>query len=97
MQGFKESDFATFKRISGEYGKWLKDLKNGSIDALALDPLAFRKLPESIRMRMNLLEPRIKDDYILGHTTATYPGWVMAATLKAGKRKRFTWRRSLRV
>lgn len=87
MQGFKESDFATFKRISGEYGKWLKDLKNGSIDALALDPLAFRKLPESIRMRMNLLEPRIKDDYILGHTTATYPGWVMAATLKAGKKE----------
>ena len=48
---------------------------------------SFKKIPESFRMQMNLLEPRIKDDYILGHTTATYPGWVMAATLEAGKKE----------
>lgn len=87
VQGFSDPKFVDFKAISANCEEWLKNFRNGSIDALALNPLSFKKIPESFRMQMNLLEPRIKDDYILGHTTATYPGWVMAATLEAGKKE----------
>lgn len=86
-QGFNDPNFVGFKTISVKYEDWLKDLKNGSVSALALDPLSFRKLPENFRIQMHLLEPRIKDDYVLGHTTATYPGWVVAATLGVGKKE----------
>lgn len=85
MQGFPSKRFVKLKTIPASYEDLLDEFHSGEIHAAAVDPILFTRLPEKIKQEFKLLEPRIKDDYALGHTTITYPGWTFAATLNTGR------------
>lgn len=85
IQGFENKQFVKFATIPAGFENLLNKFQSGEIQAAAIDPILFTHLPEKIKQQFKLLEPRIKDDYALGHTTITYPGWAFAATLNSGR------------
>lgn len=84
-QGIKEPQKIKYRELPEDWTLLLSALENGETDALLIDPLDFKALSLKEKNSLKVLEPRIKDEYILEHTTGSYPGWVLGATLKPSR------------
>ena len=85
IQGIKNPNRINFKEIRNDWETVIADLLNGTVDAVLSDPVKLKQLSKEQRNAIKVLEPRINDDYALAHTTSTYPGWVLGATLKPSR------------
>lgn len=85
IQGIKRPQKINYRDLPEDWTLLLSALEQGEVDALLVDPLDFKGLNLKEKDSIKVLEPRIKDEYVLEHTTGSYPGWVLGATLKPSR------------
>lgn len=85
IQGIRQPQNINYIEFPEGWTSLLSALEHSEVDAFLVDPLSFKGLELEEKSFIKVLEPRIKDDYVLEHTTGSYPGWVLGATLKPSR------------